>query len=43
MIPGTIQLFSSLGQVKQLILAFGSVTDQVTKDLSSYLYNPPHK
>ena len=41
--PGTIQSFTSLYQVKQFILASGSVTDQKTKELSSSLYNPPHR
>ena len=40
---GTIQSFSSLDQVKQFILAYGSVTDQKTKELSSSLYNPSHR
>ena len=40
---GTIQLFSSLDQVKQFILTYGSVPDQVTKEFSSSLYNPPQR
>ena len=41
--PGTIQSFSYLDQVKQLILAYGSVSDQVTNEFSSFLHNPPHR
>ena len=41
--PGTIQSLFYLEQVKQFILASGSVTDQGTKELSSSLYNPPHR
>ena len=40
---GNIQSLSSLYQVKLFTLASGSVTEQVTKELSSYLYNPPHR
>ena len=41
--PGTIQSFFYLDQVKQFILASGSVPDQGTKEYSSSLYNPPHR
>ena len=41
--PGTIQSLFYLDQVKQPILASGSVTDQGTKEWSSYLYNRPHR
>ena len=40
---GTIQSLFSLDQVKQFILASGSVPDQGTKESSSSLYNPPHR
>ena len=40
---GTIQSLSSLDQVKQFILASGSVPDQVAKESSSSLYNPPYR
>ena len=40
--PETIQSFSSLDQVKQFILASGSVPDQGTIPFYS-LYNPPHR
>ena len=41
--PGTIQSLFSLEQVEQLILSYGYVPDQGTKELSSSLYNPPHR
>ena len=40
---GTFQSLFSLDQVKQFILASESVPDQVTKEFSSSLYNPPHR
>ena len=40
--PGMTQSFSSMGQLKQLILAPGYITDQGTIDLSSYFYDTPH-
>ena len=40
---GTIQSLFSLEKVKQFILAYGSITDQGTKESSSSLYNPPHR
>ena len=40
---GTFQSLFSFDQVKQFILASGSVPDQGTKDLSSSLYNTPHR
>ena len=40
--PSTIQSFSSLDQVKEFILAYGSVTDQLIINPWSSLYNPPH-
>ena len=39
---GTIQSLSSLDQVNQLILAYGSVPDQGIISFSSF-YNPPHR
>ena len=39
----TIQALSSLDQVKQFILASGSVPDQGTKESPYSLYNPPHR
>ena len=39
----TLQYLSSLYQLRKFILASGSITDQVTIDLYSYLYNIPHK
>ena len=40
---GTIQSLLSLDQVKQFILAYGSVPYHGTKESSSSLYNPPHR
>ena len=40
--PRVIQYLSSIEQVKQFILSYGSVTCQGTIDLSSYLYNPSY-
>ena len=40
---GTIQSLFSLDQMKQFILASGSVPDQGTNESSSSLYNPPHR
>ena len=36
--PGTSKSLSSLDQVKQFILSYGSINDQGTKESSSYLY-----
>ena len=41
--PGKVQSLSSLDQVKQFILASGSVPDQGTNESSSSLYNLPHR
>ena len=41
--PGTIQSLSYFYQVNELVLAYGSVNDQVPKDPSPYLYNTTHK
>ena len=40
--PGTIQPLYFLDQAKQFILEYGSISDQVTIDPWSYLYNSPH-